>query len=233
MNFSTLRLASASIVLMLAGALASAAPVQAQASGTLVITIEGSLGPSAPPEAPAVEVPPPPVVVVEPAAPVAPAVVAAPVAAPAPLVLTPAAPAVYGQTQALALDGAATPTEAPRMRRRWGLVGAGAGMALGAYALNIGGTVLALALPTYNSNRGNLFFASLVPIAGPLMQIGFRDGDWQIPLFLASSALQIAGWIMAFVGTFSRVPVEAEETAFMVLPYATEDGAGLTAGGTF
>lgn len=221
---------------LLGGLLASfvfASPALAQdGSGSITITIEGSFGADldAPvPAAPAAE-PPPPVVVLEPARgsmPTAPSGYQLDATA----VLTPApasAPAVVTPYEAPPRSEAP-----PRYRRNVGLMVGGAVMFGGMWALNIGGTLLAMTIPTSNWNRSNLFFSSLVPIAGPLAQIAFRDGDWQIPFFVAASAVQLTGLILAIVGTASRVPVETPEETVTVLPYASGDGAGLNVLGSF
>jgi hypothetical protein len=122
---------------------------------------------------------------------------------------------------------------APRYRRRAGLMVAGAVMLGGMWALNIGGTLLAMSMPVTNWNRTHLFFSSLVPVAGPLAQIAFRDADWQIPFFVVASAVQLTGLILAIAGTASRVRVEEPEDALAVLPYASGDGAGLNVLGAF
>jgi hypothetical protein len=220
----------------------------AQASGTVVITIEGTFTvPSAPvpPTAPllapaesaAVELAPP----APPSAP-PPAPPPAPLLAPIPTVVLAPVPPAYGpqtyapQTYEPSSSVAYAPTDAaPRARRRWGLVASGAAMVIAAYALNIGGTLLALALPFSNGHRDQLFGSALVPVAGPLLQIAYRDADWQIPFYLVSSGLQIAGFVMAFVGTFTTTTVAADDATatLSVTPYATGDGAGLMAAGTF
>jgi hypothetical protein len=204
-----------------------ASPALAQ-GGSLTITIEGSFGSDL--AAPAPAEPAPPVVVLEPARgpmPTAPSgyqldastVLSAPAPAYAP-------PEVYEAPPAPA-------PEAPRYRRNVGLMVGGAVMFGGMWALNIGGTLLAMTIPTTNWNRGNLFFSSLVPIGGPLAQIAFRDGDWQIPFFVAASAVQLTGLILAIVGTASRVPVEEPEETISVVPYASGEGAGLNVLGSF
>jgi hypothetical protein len=211
----------------------------AQASGTVVITIEGTFtvpsapapptAPLAPAESAAVELAPP-------------APPPAPLLAPIPTVVLAPVPPAYGpqtyvtQTYEPSSSVAYAPTDAaPRVRRRWGLVASGAAMVIAAYALNIGGTLLALALPFSNGHRDQLFGSALVPVAGPLLQIAYRDADWQIPFYLVSSGLQIAGFVMAFVGTFTTTTVAADDATatLSVTPYATGDGAGLMAAGTF
>lgn len=212
-----------------------AAPVLAQeapASATITVTIEGSFGIDlAAPRSPAPALPPPPVVVLEPAAPMASSPAAPLLAAPAAYqldaasVLRPSGPA-YLPPEA--------PSDAPpRYRRRVGLIVGGAVMLGGAWALNIGGTAFALLMPTYNAHRDELAAAAFVPIAGPLMQIAFRDDDWQIPVFAVASAIQLTGLVLAITGTVSRVRVEERETQLAVLPYAGPDGGGATLLGSF
>lgn len=222
--------------------LAAPAAAQAPTSGTITIVIEGSFGVDLGAPTP----PPPPVVVVEPA----PATPPAP--APAPTTAMPTAPSSYQLSAGAVLRPApvAEPTlapvyvpdsptappaapERPRYRRRVGLMVGGAVMFAGAWGLNIGGTLLAMTLPFYNEHRDDLFFSSLIPVVGPLVQIGFRDDDWQIPFFVGASALQVAGLVMAIVGTVSRVRVEDEETPVTVVPYASGDGAGVNLLGSF
>ncbi len=234
------------------GALIAPGLAAAQTGGTIII--EGTLTFGVPPAAP----PPPPVVLPTAPAPETPPVVvlapeaqsiaAAPVATPTPAVALPAFVPGRVPTVTVVPQGEAS-LEAPRTRRRWGLVGAGAGIAIGAYALNVVGSLLWMAIPTgvtstdfiaptWNGHREELLLWSLVPVVGPLAQIAYAEEDWQSALFVAASALEIAGFVMAIVGTASRVPGAPRRAAppgatVTVVPYASETSGGLSLAGSF
>lgn len=253
------RFASSSVLLACALALgATLAPGLAAAQGGGTIVIEGTLtfgapAPPAPPPAVALPTAPapdaPPVVIVAPAPQ---SIMATPAAAPT-LTLAPApisrAPSSV-PTLAVVRQGEVS-LEAPRTRRRWGLVGAGAGIAIGAYALNVVGSLLWMAIPTgitstdfiaptWNGHREELLLWSLVPVVGPLAQIAYAEADWHAPLFVAASVLEIAGFVMAIVGTASRERVAprsdragAPGATVTVVPYASGTGGGLSLAGSF
>ncbi len=127
---------------------------------------------------------------------------------------------------------AITPPRARGPRRDWALVGAGAGMAIGSWALNIVGSLFWVLWPGSwgNDNSGYLAWAT-VPIAGPFLQLTEQSAEeWQIPVAVVSSAVQLAGWIMAIAGTASSSDAVPEVA---VLPVVTEGYAGLSAGGRF
>lgn len=209
----------------------TAVPVSTLAQSTVVIEGTVTFGAVPAPSAPVV-------------APLAPAPVLAPMVGPP--VVASAAPQTLATT---APPPEASPELArPRTTRDWRLVGAGAGLALGSYVLNLVGTLFWVAIPngassidpitpTWN-HREELFFWSLVPVAGPLAQIGYAEEDWQVGLFIGSSLLQIAGFAMAIAGTARRIEVTPREGAapapgVSVVPYASSTGAGLTVAGTF
>lgn len=117
-------------------------------------------------------------------------------------------------------------------RRDWALIGAGAGMALGGWALNVVGSLLWVLWPGSwgNDNTPYLSWAT-VPVAGPIMQLTTSSSEeWQAPIAVIISGVQLAGWIMAIVGTASP---SDEVAPLAVLPVVSDGYAGVAAGGRF
>lgn len=124
------------------------------------------------------------------------------------------------------------PEQDVRTRPRWGLAIGGGVMTLVAYGVNIGGSAIWYTTSIFTGQRADYFHWSLVPVVGPFVQMGFVQGeDWQIPILAVVGAAQIAGIVMAIVGTASREVVEPP--ALAVAPYATQDGGGLTVAGAW
>ena len=153
----------------------------------------------------------------------------------APCVLTlrgPDAPAPAQPTLVRVQPQAEQGLIAPRTRPRWGLAIGGGVMTLVAYGVNIGGSAIWYTTSIFTGQRDDYFHWSLVPVVGPFVQMGFVQGqDWQIPILAVVGAAQIAGVVMAIVGTVSREVVEPP--ALAVAPYATQDGGGLTVAGAW
>ena len=210
--------------LLLASLLAAPAHAQEAPAGSVTFTIEGSFGIDLAPPSRAAAAPPPPVLLVEPARGPLPS-------APSAYQLDPAS--VLRPAPALYVPPAAERVAAPRYRRRVGLIVSGAVLLGGMWALNLGGTAFAMAMPSGNAHREELGYAGFLPIVGPLAQIAFRDDDWQIPLFAVASAVQLTGLVLAIVGSVSRVPVDVAEQGVTIVPYASAAGAGLNVVGGF
>lgn len=160
------------------------------------------------------------------------------------MVVTPAgyaAPATAGEqlaspptTQlevgALQVDGG--PTRANR-----GLVVGGAVTFGGTYLANMLASVM-LSAWTYNENSAEYMNMSLVPIAGPWIQLGYAATDAQIALGIMAGVAQAAGLAMFIAGlTVARSPVPEVQlgagTRVTFTPTVTGDSAGLAALGTF
>lgn len=183
--------------------------------GTLTLTIPPGYEalPEPVPSAPPATVLPPPAVILPPAAVVPPPPVLEVLPASTPQMLVP--PVVP-----VASDVAA----APRMRRRWGLVVPGALMLAGGYGLGLGMGL--------SSSRSSAW--PLVPFAGALVQIGQDNDLGRLPFYLLSSGLQIAGFIMAVVGTATRRPVRERDAAHVsVVPVVSDSITGAVVSGSF
>ena len=231
------------VAAVLCAALAIPAGARAQAAGGTIV-LEGTFtltipapppsygtapAPGAPPVASPYATPAPPI-----ASPYAPAPPIVTVLPPSPPAATPRSFAPYMPPAAAQGDVALA---APRMRRRWGLVGLGTGFALGGYALAISGALSGL---TTSSGGGDAGW-SFIPVVGPLIQLEDVDNGWLVPLLIVEFGLQTAGFIMAIVGTASRRPVRerrgheepAPTAAPTIVPYASSTGAGVAIGGAF
>jgi len=158
----------------------------------------------------------------------------------APMLVVIQEPGVAAPAAGYAVDSSAqvvgpeaiTPPRARGPRRDWALVGAGAGMAIGGWAVNIVGSLFWALWPgTWgNDNSGYLAWAT-VPVVGPFLQLSEQSAEeWQIPVAVISSAVQLAGWIMAIAGTASSSD-DIPEVA--VLPVVADGYAGISAGGRF
>lgn len=117
-------------------------------------------------------------------------------------------------------------------RRDWALIGAGAGMALGGWALNVVGSLFWVLWPGSWGNDNTPYLAwSTVPVVGPLVQLTTESSEeWQAPIAVIVSAVQLAGWVMAIAGTAS--PTE-DAPDVSVLPVVSDGYAGISAGGRF
>jgi hypothetical protein len=128
-------------------------------------------------------------------------------------------------------------TEEHRMQTDLMIVGGA--MLGGAWLLNIGASgpgALALANDPVSGARGDDYFGwSFVPLIGPVVQM-FQLGDehWAIPLLAIVEAVEVVGIILALVGTVGHDVVLLEPVANMqLLPWASGDGAGVVAIGSF
>ncbi|MFO0684328.1 MAG: hypothetical protein U0234_19910 [Sandaracinus sp.] len=158
--------------------------------------------------------------------------------------LAPTAPPPHASLAPSTLDEA-TPESAPRTRPIWSLVGVGAGLFAGGYALNLVGSGLwmlvptgvyasDLLVPTWNGHRSEFFYWSTVPLIGPFFQIGYAEEDWMAPLLVIDGVLQIGGLVTALVGTFARESVPPRGGAsIQVVPMLSAQNVGLVAAGTF
>ena len=214
---------SLSTLLLFASA-AQAQETQAAAPGGAILVVEAEVVIPPPPSA---EVPPPP-----PQAPLA----------QAPQPMQPMQSAQSAQPYSLA---------APQMRvehrMNRGLAVAGGimfGVSWGVNILGSGfGTLLLFAgSSTHAGLTGDeTFGASFIPVVGPLIFAGVAlDSDSGLGGFFATigildAAVQAAGLTMLIIGIVGEdVEVNASaENQLIVLPYASSQGAGLTASGTF
>lgn len=114
-----------------------------------------------------------------------------------------------------------------------GLLGGGIGMFVGAYALNIVGSLLGLLAISFDTTAqpGNYIGFAFVPIVGPIAQMFFIGGnEWQIPILAIIEALEIGGLLMAIFGQIGSDEESLELVAGLeVLPWASHDGAGALA----
>ena len=186
-------------------------------------------------------IPPPPPATTAPveAVPVPPAATAPVVYVPVQPV-QPVQPAPNAQSYSLA---------APEMRMEHrmnrGLAIAGGVMFGGAWVVNILGSGLGVLAIFTSSTAGGLssgdtFGASFIPVIGPLIFAGVafsRPGSWEVfgGIGILDAAIQAAGLTMLIFGIIGEdVEVNARaENDLWVLPYASSQGAGLTAGGTW
>jgi len=117
-------------------------------------------------------------------------------------------------------------------RRDWGMIGAGAGMAIGGWALNVVGSLFWVLWPGSweNDNTGYPSW-STVPVAGPVIQLTEPSSEeWQAPVAVITSAVQLAGWIMAIAATVAPLDSIPEVA---VLPVVADGYAGIVAGARF
>ena len=111
-----------------------------------------------------------------------------------------------------------------------GLVIGGAVMLGVAWAVNILGSALSSLLISIGSGDATSYFcSSLIPIAGPIAQMVLAgDMTWTIPILAVMDGVEIAGLIMAIVGTVgSETEVRTEVGALSFHPWAGTQGAGL------
>jgi hypothetical protein len=132
------------------------------------------------------------------------------------------------------LDPELAPRAEPvvRTRPRWRLVAAGAVMLGAAWALNLAGSAIWSIMPTQHDP--DYLPWALVPIVGPFAQLANLEGeDWQRPVLALIGGAQIAGLVLAIVGTATRQEVTQSEPEVFVAPYASTEGAGASVAVTF
>lgn len=135
------------------------------------------------------------------------------------------------------LEAAPLQVDGVRTRANRGLVVGGAVTFGGTYLANMLASVM-LSAWTYNENGAEYMNMSLVPIAGPWIQLGYAVTDGQIALGIMAGAAQAAGVAMFIAGlTVARSPVPEVNLGagarVTFAPTATGDSAGLAALGTF
>ena len=119
-----------------------------------------------------------------------------------------------------------------RMTR--GLVLSGALLLGIPWLVNVGGSALGtLLLPS--ANQQDFFGWGVVPLVGPLVQMTYTAGaDWMIGILAVIEACEVAGLIMAIIGTVGE---EAEEEQMIshlhVVPWASPTSGGLSVGARF
>ena len=83
--------------------------------------------------------------------------------------------------------------------------------------------IAALLISVGTSSDGlDFFMSSLVPIGGPIAQMFFTGGeDWTIPILAVVDCVEVAGLIMAIVGTIGteqEVRVEVGDASLELVP---------------
>lgn len=151
-------------------------------------------------------------------------------------VIVPAPPPSYGApSPSPELDADLAPA-APEMVHHMdrGFVSAGTTLFLVAWTMNIPGSVLARLLGSPGGDIAlNYDMLSLIPLAGPLAQLGFMQGiEWTTVPLLITEACEIAGLVMMIVGAIG-VDETRGYTDLRVLPFASSTSAGLSVGGQF
>ena len=102
------------------------------------------------------------------------------------------------------------------------------------WLVNVGGSALGtLVLPS--ANRQDFFGWGVVPLVGPLVQMTYTAGeDWMIGILAVIEACEVAGLIMAIIGTVGE---DAEEEQMIsdlhVVPWASPTSGGLSVGARF
>lgn len=123
-----------------------------------------------------------------------------------------------------------------RHRTDEGLIIAGASMLGGMWLLNIpisGGIALSLASDSA-ARSGDYFGWSFVPLVGPIVQMFQVGAQHQvIPILAVVEAVEVIGLIMAAVGTAGSDVQVLEPVSVSVVPWASPDGAGVVAAGSF
>jgi hypothetical protein len=114
----------------------------------------------------------------------------------------------------------------------WDVVGIGAAMLAGSWALNVAGSALWSIAPTQHDS--DYFAWSLVPVAGPFVQMANLAGnDWQIPILAVAGATQTIGLLVALVGSATQGAPRTQSVNLRATPYASADGAGLALAASF
>jgi hypothetical protein len=160
----------------------------------------------------------------------------APVVAPPPVLApVPAAPPFSVAPQYGIVEHGAVAEPAPRSRPSWRTVAIGSALLVGAYALNLGGTLFWSTMPGLRHSQRDPFIGwSLVPIAGPIAQLTMAPEDWMMPILAIDLLLQVAGLVTAIVGTVVReTPERSVGPTITVTPVASTELVGLAAAGTF
>lgn len=109
----------------------------------------------------------------------------------------------------------------------------------GAWLANLGASIpgsILLGQDTTSGTRSTDYLGwGFVPVIGPVAQM-FQLGDehWAITLLALTEAIEIIGIVIAALGTVGDDVTLLEPVASIrVSPWATSEGAGLTAHGTF
>jgi hypothetical protein len=152
-------------------------------------------------------------------------------------VIVPAPPPSYGAptpSSSPVLDAqlGAEPETVHHMDR--GFVSAGTTLFLVAWTMNIPGSMLARLLGSPSGDTSlNYDMLSLIPLAGPLAQLGFMQGiEWTTVPLLITEACEIAGLVMMIVGAIG-VDETRGYSDLRVLPFASSTSAGLSVGGAW
>lgn len=112
----------------------------------------------------------------------------------------------------------------------WGLFGAGVGIVGGLWLLS---GVISMAIDP-NSEIAALGW---IPVAGPLVQLGWAENPLFFSLLLIDGLAQIAGVVMAIIGRAAQEPVtqvalgdDADAPRLTVLPWAAPTAGGASTG---
>jgi hypothetical protein len=133
-----------------------------------------------------------------------------------------------------------------RTRLRWGLIGPGIGLIIGGWVGNwitglVGGIGMALGTSTPETADDHIRW-SFVPWIGPWVNVGFAANafgdDGLVGMHVLWGVLQTGGLLMCILGTVFPEEVvsmqyvlgdDPDGPVLSVLPYASQNGAGLTA----
>jgi hypothetical protein len=140
------------------------------------------------------------------------------------------APAATAHTALSSTTGGEAPT--PETRPILGLVIAGPVVLGVTWLATIAGTA------ALSDGDGEPIGYSAIPLAGPWIMIGALDTGSYTPALVVSGILQASGVVMTILGVAIRTEepaahAEGARRRFGVAPFASHDGAGLAAGGTF
>lgn len=151
--------------------------------------------------------------------------------APAPIL--PVAQASEAQAQ-LGTPNIAIVDGEERTRPRIGLAVAGAAVFVASYALNLSGSLLLATFPGMWDRSGSFAEYSLIPLAGPWLQMSLlREGEEGLGVLLgAAGVAQAIGAIVLIAGVTGRETVQSAPS-YAVLPYANTQGGGVSLVGAF
>ena len=140
----------------------------------------------------------------------------------------PEAPAQLGAPNVAIVDGE------ERTRPRVGLAVAGASVFVASYALNLSGSLLLATFPGMWDRSGSFAEYSLIPLAGPWLQMSvLRQGEEALGVLLgAAGVAQAIGAIVLIAGVTGRETVRSAPS-YAVMPYADPQGGGVSLAGTF